>query len=98
MKNLIFALGLFSITLSNALSFEKKCAFNSYNEQFCIHDSVLLKTDSFRGAVPYAMIVDLFENEEGHMMAKISKPLVTGPTHASNKYKILIVPVDDLTL
>lgn len=98
MRNLILALGLFGMTLSNALSFEKKCAFNSYNEQFCVYDSVLLKTDSLRGAVPYSMILDLFENEEGPTMAKISKPLVMGPTHAPKKHKILIVPLDDLTL
>ena len=92
MKLWFIIIGLLSFS---SHSFEKKCAFNSQEQQVCVFDMVYLNTDPLNTAVPYSTVIDLFE-KDGLLMAKVSKPLVTGPTHAPKKSKILIVPLDDL--
>ena len=88
---------LMTFSLSNE-AFEKKCAVNQNNQEVCVFDSVMLPTDNQRSAVAYSMVIDLFENEEGVLMAKVSRPVVLGPTHAPTKNKIVILPVDSLII
>ena len=86
---------IFGLLSFSSHAFEKKCAFNSHERQVCVFDTVFLNTDPLNTAVPYSTVIDLFE-KDGILMAKVSKPLVTGPTHRPKKSKILIVPLDDL--
>ena len=95
---LLSATALFMIFSVSGNTLEKKCALNQNQEEVCIFDSVMLPTDSPRSAVAYSMVIDLFENEEGVLMAKVSKPRVLGPTHAPTKRQTIILPVDSLIL
>ena len=75
-----------------------KCVLNQDQDEVCVFDLVMLPSFNPRSAVPYSTVIGLFENADGILMAKVSRPRVLGSTHTPSKRTITILPVDDLIL